>query len=281
MVMCYYNGCFVPIQECLLPVTDLAIQRGVGVFESIRIYDGRPFALSLHLERLRVSADGLGIDAGKIIHDLPGIIRQGLEMPEIRGLDGLIKTYVTGGDVKDGTIFPSPRFFVIFDDEIRQPTDEDKEKGVTLLPNYTMRPNPLIKSTNYLLGIIPMLKAATSDYEALYITSDGEITEALSSNFFLYKNGRLLTAPVGRVLKGVTRDIVITLAKESGLCVEERCPREGELAEADEAFITGTMKEILSVVRVGTCNIGNGQPGPIVRELRHIFIDNMARWMDW
>ena len=280
MVICYYNGKFAPMPECTLPMTDLAIQRGVGTFETIRIYDGVPFAMAQHLERLAGSTEGAGIKAGAIIAKLPEIIREGLARPEIKGYDGVVKPYITGGDVNDKGTFPTPRFFVVFDENIHKPTNEERKNGIALEPNRVARPYPLIKSTNYLFGFIPLSKASQTNFESLYITPEGEITEAMSSNFFLCKDGKLITAPVGRVLKGVTRDIVITLARENGFTVEERCPREEELAQADEAFITGTVKEVLPVVRVGSQKIGAGRPGPAVQRLQHIFLQNMPRWMD-
>ena len=158
--------------------------------------------------------------------------------------------------------------------------DEAAKKGIVLEPNHVARPFPLIKSTNYLFGLIPLSKAQKVNFETLYITPEGEITEAMSSNFFLCKEGKIITAPVGKVLKGVTRDIIITLARENGFTVEERCPLEKELAEADEAFITGTVKEILPVVRVGAQQIGGGRPGPVAQNLQHIFLKNQHRWMD-
>ena len=280
MVICYYNGKFAPMPECTLPMTDLAIQRGVGTFETIRIYDGVPFAMAQHLERLVGSTEGAGIKAGAIIAKLPEIIREGLARPEIKGYDGVVKPYITGGDVNDKGTFPTPRFFVVFDENIHKPTNEERKNGIALEPNRVARPYPIIKSTNYLFGFIPLSKASQTNFESLYITPEGEITEAMSSNFFLCKEGKLITAPVGRVLKGVTRDIVITLARENGFTVEERCPREEELAQADEAFITGTVKEVLPVVRVGSQKIGAGRPGPAVQRLQHIFLQNMPRWMD-
>ena len=280
MVICYYNGKFAPMPECTLPMTDLAIQRGVGTFETIRIYDGVPFAMAQHLERLTGSTEGAGIKAGAIIAKLPEIIREGLARPEIKGYDGVVKPYITGGDVNDKGTFPTPRFFVVFDENIHKPTNEERKNGIALEPNRVARPYPLIKSTNYLFGFIPLSKTSQTNFESLYITPEGEITEAMSSNFFLCKEGKLITAPVGRVLKGVTRDIVITLARENGFTVEERCPREEELAQADEAFITGTVKEVLPVVRVGSQKIGTGRPGPAVQRLQHIFLQNMPRWMD-
>ena len=279
MVLCYYNGRFSPVSECALPLTDMAIQRGVGAFESIRIYDGTPFAMKQHLERLAGSAAGSGIMAEEIIEKLPGLIREGLALPDNKNFDGLVKPYITGGDVNNKGSFPNPRFFIIFD-EVHKPTDEEKKNGIALEPNRVARPFPLIKSTNYLFGLIPLSKTQRVNFETLYITPEGEITEAMSSNFFLYKDGKIITAPVGKVLKGVTRDIIITLARENGFTVEERCPLESELASADEAFITGTVKEILPVVRVGAQQIGSGRPGPVAQNLQHIFLKNQQRWMD-
>lgn len=279
MAICYYNGKFSPITECALPLTDMAIQRGVGAFESVRIYEGAPFAMAQHLERLAGSAAGSGIMAEQIIKRLPEIIREGIALLDDKNFDGLVKPYITGGDVNNKGSFPSPRFFVIFD-EVHKPTDDEKRNGIALEPNHVARPFPLIKSTNYLFGLIPLSKAQRVNFETLYITPEGEITEAMSSNFFLCKGGKIITAPVGKVLKGVTRDIIITLARENGFQVEERCPLESELAEADEAFITGTVKEILPVVRIGARQIGGGRPGPVAQNLQHIFLKNRHRWMD-
>lgn len=279
MALCYYNEKFSPVAECALPLTDMAIQRGVGAFESIRIYEGTPFAMTQHLERLAGSAAGSGIMAEPIIKRLPGIIREGIARPDNKNFDGLVKPYITGGDVNNKGSFPNPRFFVIFDG-VHKPTDDEKRNGIALEPNHVARPFPLIKSTNYLFGLIPLSKAQKVNFETLYITPEGEITEAMSSNFFLCKGGKIITAPVGKVLKGVTRDIIITLARENGFQVEERCPLESELAEADESFITGTVKEILPVVRVGTQQIGSGRPGPVAQNLQHIFLKNQHRWMD-
>ncbi|WP_352401513.1 aminotransferase class IV [Synergistes jonesii] len=279
MAVCYYDGKYAPMEECSLPLTDLAIQRGVGAFESIRIYDGTPFAMTMHLDRLAGSVAGAGIEAAGIIGKLPGVIRGWLAQEENRGFDGLAKPYITGGDVNNRGVFPNPRFFVIFEDS-HGPTPEEREKGVVLVPNHTARPFPLIKSTNYLFGFIPLGKAEDAKFESLYITPEGEVTESMSSNFFICKEGKIVTAPVGKVLKGVTRDIILTLAAENGFKVEERCPRESELAEADEAFITGSVKEVLPVVRVGAVKIGNGRPGPVAQALRHLFVKNKGRWMD-
>lgn len=278
MSLCYSNGKFLPLNECSLPITDLSIQRGVGAFESIRIYDGHPFAMTRHLDRLTASAAEAGIEAAEIIKQLPDIIREGIKRDEFPK-DGIVKPYITGGDINNKGTFPEPRFFVLFED-VHKPSDDDKKKGVALEPNRMDRAYPIIKSTNYMQGYIPLAKTDKANFEALYITPNGEITESTSSSFFLCGGGKIVTAPVGRVLRGITREIILELAKESGYKVEERCPLESELATAEEAFVTGSVKEVLPVVRVGERIIGNGKPGPVAMHLQHLFTANRRRWIE-
>ena len=278
MSICYCNGKYMPTEECSLPVSDLAIQRGVGAFESIRVYDGHPFAMTQHLERLATSTAESCIEAADIIKSLPDIIREGIRQKDCPQ-DGIVKPYITGGDVNNKGHFPAPRLFVLFEDAHR-PTDEERKKGVALEPNRVERAYPIIKGTNYLQGFIPLTKTNKESFEALYITREGEITESTSSTFFLCLNGRLVTAPVGRVLRGITREILISLAKNAGYKIEERCPLESELKDAQEAFLSGSVKEILSIVRIGEQIIGNGKPGPVAQHLQHLFTANKSRWME-
>ena len=129
MSICYFNGKFAPVSECAIPVTDMSIQRGVGAFESIRVYEGRPFAMMPHLERLAGSAAGAGIEAADIISKLPELIKEGLKR-EDTPKDGLAKPYITGGDVNNKGHFPQPRFFIIFD-EVHKPTIEEQRDEQT------------------------------------------------------------------------------------------------------------------------------------------------------
>lgn len=278
MVTCYYNGDFMPIADCKLPVSDMGIQRGVAAFDSIRVYDGKTLASVAHLKRLERSAVGAGIEVGDIFDKLPKIIKEGLKREDV-AKNCVVKTYITGGDINNKGHFPNPRFFVIFDD-LYLPTSEERKNGVALKPNRAGRSFPLIKSTNYLFGLIPLSEQSDSFFESLYITQDGEITEAMTSNFFLCIDGKFYTAPVGKVLKGVTRDIVLTVARENGIEIIERSPREEELAKADEAFTSSSIKEILPIVKVGSQVIGDGKPGPMTLNLYKLFRENIHRWVD-
>lgn len=278
MAICYYEGKFMPVSECTIPVTDMSIQRGVAAFDSIRVYDGKTFASAPHLKRLEKSAIGAGIEVEDIFTKLPEIIKEGLKREDVPK-NGVVKSYITGGDINNKGNFPSPRYFVIFD-VLYRPSKEERENGVALKPNRIGRPFPLIKSTNYLCGLIPLSKNDDSFFESLYITPEGEISEAMTSNFFLCIDGKIFTAPVGKVLKGVTRDIVLTIAEENGIEIIERCPLESELTKADEAFTSSSIKEILPIIRVGDQVIGNGKPGPLTLRIHKLFIDNIHRWLD-
>ena len=278
MSICYYEGEFHPTEECCLPVTDLAIQRGVGVFDSIKLYERRAFALSMHLKRLEESAKGSGINYGGIIESMFDIIRAGAKRADCPD-EGtcVVKPYITGGDINNFGSFPNPRHFVIFESGpvIKE---EEYKTGVVLQPTSEERSYPLVKSTNYLSGF--MKSAGMHDVlECLYCPG-GEVTEALRSSFFICREGKIITAPVGRVLGGITRSIVLELARENGFSVEERCPLVSELSSASEAFLTSTWKEIMPVVRIGDTVINNGKPGPVTQHMRKLFRESLHRWLD-
>lgn len=279
MSISYFENEFRPTGDCRLPITDLVIQRGVGVFDSIRIYDRKAFALAEHLKRLEDSAEGAGIrNYGGIIEDMYGIIREGVKRADCPNHgDCIVKAYITGGDVNDCGYFPEPRYFVIFE-EGPAILAEEYATGVALQPTTVERPYPLVKSINYLFGLMQSAGKANV-LECLYCV-DGKATETLRSSFFICKDGKIITAPVGKVLGGVTRNIVVELARENGFQVEERCPLLSELAAADEAFLTSSWKEVIPVVKIGDTTIGNGKPGPVAVHLGKLYKSALGRWLD-
>jgi branched-chain amino acid aminotransferase len=278
--ICYINGEYIPAEKCALPVTDLVIQRGVGVFDSLRIYDGKALAITAHMERLEESARtaGINVEDGEIIRDITRTVREGslrADCPD--GGDCVAKTYITGGDLAVHGTFPNPRHFVIFESGPDTKTEEYRN-GVALQPTAEGRPYPLVKSINYLVGL--MQEAGRGDVlECLYCPG-GKITETLKSSFFICSGGHIITAPIGSVLGGVTRNIVLELAREDGFKIEERCPDISELKLADEAFLTSSWKEVLPVVRVGDVRIAGGKPGPVALHLQKLYRANLGRWLD-
>ncbi|MDR2779587.1 MAG: aminotransferase class IV [Synergistaceae bacterium] len=280
MSICYINGEYLPTEKCSLPVTDLVIQRGVGVFDSIRIYGGKALAITAHIERLGESARiaGINVKDGEIIRDITRAVREGAlraDCPD--GGDCIAKAYITGGDLVTRGTFPNPRHFVIFESGPKV-KPEEYQNGAALQPTAEGRPYPLVKSINYLVGL--MQEAGREDVlECLYCPG-GKIMETLKSSFFICRDGRIITAPIGSVLGGVTRNIVLELAREDGFKIEERCPDISELKLADEAFLTSSWKEVLPVVRVGDTKIAGGKPGPVAAHLQKLYRANLDRWLD-
>ena len=275
-ILCYVDGKFVEPENAKLPISDLIIQRGVGVFEALASINLKPLMLTPHMERFMNSAKSLGIVNYPDVEDMKKIIREGIAKI---GRDVRVRTFLTGGDSfdKESGTFKNPRFFVLFDDP-EFLTQEEFEKGKILHPVYFRRDEPSIKSTNY----HTTFQMPPEAFDVLYCP-DGEITEAGHSNFFLvFKNNTIVTAPLDRVLKGTTRGAILVLARENGIKVEERCPLWPELSSDDvsEAFVTGSIKMIIPIVKVGGTVIGDGKPGKITRKLSELYRKNIDRWLE-
>ena len=274
MKLCYVDGKFVAPSEALLPISDLIIQRGIGIFETISTHHKRPLMLTPHLERLLTGAKNSYIHSPLGIGEMRGIIRQGVEKLDE---ELLIKVYLSGGDVFDRVRgFTEPRFFVTFE-TLELPPREFYENGIRLEPIDDYRDDPATKSVDYRKAYT--LSPYDEHSELLYCPG-GEITESAHSSFFLYMNDILFTAPLTRVLKGTTRQAVLDLARGAGVTVEERCPLLSELPQAAEAFITGSVKKILPVVRVGTQVIGDGHPGPMTKRLSKLYLKHILDWLE-
>ena len=278
--LCYMDGAFRPLNETTLPVSDLIIQRGVGVFESIPTVNGRPLCMTAHIERLIVSAKASTIEFPVAPDAMKSIIREGLSrLARMEpGRETLIRPYITGGDDFDELKgFRHPRFFILFENANRPPK-ELYEKGVLLWPLDMARRSPETKSVDYMTSY--SLEARENGaFEVLYCPG-GEITEGAHSSFFLVRDGELVTAPLTRVLSGTTRRIVIELARRNGIRVCESVALLAGLSGYQEAFITGSLKGILPVVGVGGTVIGDGRPGAVTKRLREIYASGISEWLE-
>ena len=274
MKLCYVNGKFVNPSEALLPISDLIIQRGIGVFETISTYQKRPLMLTAHLERLLTGAKNSYIRPPLGIVEMRDIVRAGIAQLDE---ELLIKVYLSGGDTFDRVSgFTNPRFFITYD-LLDLPPREFYENGIRLEPIDEGRDDPSTKSIDYRKAYA--LAPHDEHTEILYCPG-GEITESAHSSFFLYLGNTLVTAPLTRVLKGTTRQAILELARRIGLTVEERCPLLSELPQATEAFITGSVKKILPVVRIGTQIVGNGRPGPMTARLLDLYLEHIVEWLE-
>lgn len=277
MKLCYMDGSFFPFEDAKLPLTDYMVLRGIGVFDIVRTYGGRPMMLTYHLERLLKSAAALGIESHLGLEDMKGIVAEGLTKLDSNG-DSLVRFYITGGDVfEDECRFPEPRYFASFE-ELKLPPDVYYKKGVRLFPIDRGRLMPSAKSIDY----SATLAKNSVDPEALEVLycPDGEITEAGHSSFFMVKDGVVVTAPDERVLSGTTRSLILNLLRENKIPVVFRCPRLEEIEEVDEAFITGSVKEIMPVNAVGRRKLRGKCPGEFTLKICRIYSENVYRWLE-
>lgn len=264
----YVNGDFVPADRATLPVTDLAIVRGYGVFDALRTYATVPFHLDDHLARLERSASAIGIKLPWSRAELASLTQATLDR---NGLpNATIRIIVSGGSAPD-LMTPSGKPSLII---MVGPVPERDEmlylRGGAMTTTRMVRERPAVKSLNYIGAIMAMEEARKNGcLEALYCTEDGYVTEATRSNFFIFKDEQLI-APNSDILDGITRRVLLTLAAKR-IEIVERPVHVDELSTADEAFITSSIKEVVPIVQIDDIVIGDGRPGERTRELIELF----------
>jgi branched-chain amino acid aminotransferase len=274
----YLDGEWVAAEAATVSVFDHGLLYGDGVFEGIRAYGGRVFALEAHVRRLFESARSIQLDIGVGEGEMADIIRRAVER---NGLgDAYIRVVVTRGrgDLGlDPRKCPRPTLFVIADAIALYPASL-YEEGLTAVTVSVRRTavdalSPRVKSLNYLNNILAKLAAANAGKaEAILLGPEGYPIEATGENLFIVRRGRLLTPPVYLgVLEGITRATVLDLARAQGMPAAEEPFTLHDLYVADECFLTGTAAEIVPVVEVDGRRIGDGRPGPVTRGLTRAF----------
>ncbi|AIJ05794.1 branched-chain amino acid aminotransferase [Methanocaldococcus bathoardescens] len=278
----YLNGKFVDEEDAKVSVFDHGLLYGDGVFEGIRAYDGVVFMLKEHIDRLYDSAKSLCIDIPLTKEEMIDVVLETLRVNNLR--DAYIRLVVTRGvgdlgldprKCKEPTIFciaiPMPP--LLGEDGIRVITVSVRRLPVDVL-------NPAVKSLNYLNSILAKIQANYAGVDEAFLLDDkGFVVEGTGDNIFVVKNGVLKTPPVyASILKGITRDVVIKLAKEEGIEVVEEPLTLHDLYTADELFITGTAAEIVPVFEIDGRVINNRQVGEITKKLKERFKEIRTKW---
>lgn len=270
----YLDGKFVPKQEAKISVFDHGLLYGDGVFEGIRLYQGCVFKLDAHLDRLYDSAKYTMLKIPLSKDEMREVVCETCRRNNL--VDGYIRLVVTRGTGTLGLapwLCPKPSVFCIAA-HIQLYPDEFYTNGLEVICASTRRTyigafNARCKSMNYLNNIMAKIEAYNAGVlEALMLDQNGFIIEATGDNLFLVKDGRITTPPTYQGnLRGITRDCVIDIARQSGYTVVEEPVTTYEVYTADECFLTGTAAEAIPVVMVDKRTIGTGKPGPITREL--------------
>lgn len=275
MAVYYVDGKFVDASEAVLPVSDLAILRGYGVFDFLRTYNGRPFHLEDHLNRLRNSARLIGLKCPWSNEELASIVGQTLEKNDFE--ESNVRLLITGGESDDG-ILPgqNPRLLIIISDAIAFPDDYYRD-GIKIITVRLNRYIPGAKSIDYIRAIVTLRDArAVGAIESIYVTEEDHVLEGTTSNLFIVKDGVLIT-PSEDILPGITRDVLLKIL-EAEFSLQVRPVMRQELLEADEVFMASSNKEVMPVVCVDDQMIADGTPGSITRKVMSIFREYTDRY---
>src|SRR5437870_3058818 len=270
----WIDGTWYDRGSAVVSVFDHGLLYGDGVFEGIRAYGGRLFRLDAHLDRLFGSAKAIWLDIPMTREAMARMVEEGVERSGIK--DNYIRLVVTRGvgDLGlDPRKCPKPTVFCIFDTIKLWPQDR-YEKGLTALTaatpiNHRESLSPRIKSLNYLSHILAKVEGIAAGVdEVIMLDSSGYVAEASGMNLAMVKQGVVRTPPpYAGILRGVTRDAVLELAREAGYGVDESPLNRYDLYTADEVFLTGTAAEVVGIAKLDGRVIGAGKSGPVTRDL--------------
>jgi branched-chain amino acid aminotransferase len=274
----WLDGKWCDRETATVSVYDHGLLYGDGVFEGIRVYGGKIFKLSEHIDRLYDSAKAIWLTIPMPKDEMVSVTEEAVRRSGIA--EAYIRHIITRGvgDLGlDPRKCPKPSIIIIVD-TIRLFPEEVYETGLQVVTAGTPIPHrealsPRVKSLNYLAHILAKIEGIHSGAdEVLMLDSEGHVAEGSGQNIFVVKNGVIRTpAAYAGILKGVTRDVVIELAREAGYDMQETMLNRYDVYTADEAFFTGTASELIAIRQVDGRTIGNGKPGPVTRDLRSRF----------
>lgn len=274
----YINGQLLSKEQAVVSVYDHGLLYGDGVFEGIRVYSSRVFRNVDHIKRLYESALAIRLEIPIPMDEMIKAVEETVAANNI--VDGYVRLVVTRGSGSLGLDIrrtSNPQVIIIADTISLYP-EELYENGLKIISASTIRNHPAalsprIKSLNYLNNILAKIEATDAGcLEALMLNHKGDVAECTGDNIFIVKNGVLKTPPVDAgVLDGVTRQVVLELAREAGIPTVEATLQKHDIYVADECFLTGTAAEVIPVVELDQRPIGEGTPGPISKQLRQRF----------
>ncbi len=278
-LLVYIDGNFYPKSEAKVSVYDHGLLYGDGVFEGIRAYEGVVFKLDEHLDRLYRSANTIMLQIPLTKDEVKKAVLDTLKKNNLE--TAYIRLVVTRGI---GDLGLDPRkcskstVIIITEPLIQLHSENRKKNGITAMISWVKR-DPVdattheIKSLNYLNSILAKIEANIAGVdEAICLDKSGFVCEGVAENIFMVRNGEIVTPPICTgALPGITRGVVMKLAKKLEYSMVERNITPNELFNADEVFFTGTAAEIIPVRGINKRVIGNGKPGPITQRVMEEF----------
>ena len=281
MNIVYLNGSFMPKEEATISVMDRGFLLADGIYEVIPVYSGKLFRLKEHLNRLQRSLDAIRLPSPFTQKEWQTILCELVD--KNGGGNQAIYLQVTRGveNIRDHR-FPDqvkPTIFVM-SNPIAKPTDEDlnhtldNTPGISTITTKDIRWDRCdIKSISLLPNILLRQQALDAGAQEALLIKDGYLTEGAASNCFVIKDGVIFTPPKNElILGGITRDLVIELARENQIDCKEEPINEAALNNADEIWISSSTKEIVPVVQLNNKAVGQGVVGPLWRKMAELYI---------
>lgn len=270
----YLDGLIVDEAEAKISVFDHGLLYGDGVFEGIRFYNSRVFRLEEHVRRLYDSAKSILLTIPLTPEEM---IAATCATVRANGLiNGYIRLVVTRGVGPMGlSPFKCPKAsIIIIADTISLYSDEAYANGLTMATCATRRPShdilsPQVKSLNYLNNVMAKVEAIQAGAEeGLMLNDVGLVAECTGDNIFVIRDGSITTPPItAGALPGITRGVVIEIARELGVPLVERDLSRHDIYTCDECFLTGTAAEVIAATSLDKRVLGSGRPGPLTQRI--------------
>ena len=279
MATAYLNGQFLPLTQARISPLDRGFLFADGVYEVIPAYQGQLFRLEEHLQRLENSLAAIDLPVPYDREQWRTLLQQLLA--ENGGGNLYIYLQITrGADTKRDHAFPQPPVAATvfaMTGQIATPAADmpDSTPGVSAITLDDIRwARCDIKSIALLANVLLRQQAVSEGAAEAILIRDGFATEGAASNFFIVHRGTIVTPPKSHlILPGITRDLVVELAHQHGLPIQEREVTEAELRAADEIWLTSSTREVVPVTRLNGHVLGDGRPGPVWRQMARLYVD--------
>lgn len=269
-VFCFSNNQIKPIEEAGVPVTDLLVQRGYGIFDFLRVAKDKPLFIDAHLDRFFHSALVMRLNIPQSREDIKAIVKELIQKNNMP-YSG-IRMLIAGGDAPDGYTIETPHLIII-QAPLAEPTLVLPETGIKLATYNYQRQIPEVKTTDYLMAIWlqPWMKQQGAD-DILY-HHNGIVSECPRSNFFLVTKDNILVTAKQNMLKGVTRKNIIQVCSDQNIPFEVRDVNVSEFTLAKEAFITSSTKRIIPVHHIDEIELKPNYQDSIARKIYDLLVN--------
>ncbi len=271
------NGQILHQNDALIPLSDLGMLRGYGVFDYFRVREGKPVFIADHIERLFHSMELMDMELDFERHHVKDMVIKLIEKNE--AIDCAFRIVVTGGYSSDG-YHPDglSNLYMMLQKAPEYPSSA-YEKGVKLISTAYQRDVPAVKTTNYIQAIHSGRKMEAENAMEVLYHWDGTISECSRANIFFLDHEGTLVTPSHGMLKGVTRMYTIGIAEKLGIQINLRKVEMDEIDGMREAFITSTTKGIMPVIQIDDHFIGDGMPGEITEKLISAFSEEVHAYL--